>query len=252
MERVAFLVEDTGEQLSCLLNPESLVLRREAGVKRRELAGGLAAGTTLADDPLLLTGGGCTELTLNLLFDVTLPGSSITTEDVRELTGPLWRLTENSHLSDGFGRPPVARFIWGKSWNLPGIVTAVAERLEYFTPAGVARRSWLRLRMLRVSEPPPTAPARRPPPPDRGPTEVPGRLQPGASEAVVHEVRGAVAATGAGGCLSERLDQLAHRYYGDAALWRLLASVNGIDDPACIPAGSRLEVPPVSRLGGER
>ena len=28
MERVAFLVEDTGERIPCLLNPESLVVRR--------------------------------------------------------------------------------------------------------------------------------------------------------------------------------------------------------------------------------
>ena len=28
MERVAFLIEETNERLSCLLNPETLVMRR--------------------------------------------------------------------------------------------------------------------------------------------------------------------------------------------------------------------------------
>jgi hypothetical protein len=53
--------------------------------------------------------------------------------------------------------------IWGKSWNIPGIVVAVAERLEHFTAAGVPRRSWLRLRLLRVEAP--TVPAATAAPP---------------------------------------------------------------------------------------
>ncbi len=77
MERVAFLIEDTGERIGCLLNPESLVVRRQAGVRARRSAGGLVTGADLADDQLLYSGGGNTELTMNLLFDVSLAGSSI-------------------------------------------------------------------------------------------------------------------------------------------------------------------------------
>lgn len=157
MERVAFLVEETNERLRCLLNPETLVLRRTAGVRPRQSAAGQVTGIGLADDPLLYTGGGRTELDLDLLFDVTLPGSSVTSEDVRDLTAPLWRLAENSQAAAGAGRPPLVRLIWGKSWNIPGIVVAVAERLEFFTAAGAPRRSWLRLRLLRVETP--TSPA---------------------------------------------------------------------------------------------
>jgi hypothetical protein len=153
MERVAFLVEETNERLRCLLNPETLVLRRTAGVRPRQSAAGQVTGIGLADDPLLYTGGGRTELDLDLLFDVTLPGSSVTSEDVRDLTAPLWRLAENSQPTAGASRPPLVRLIWGKSWNIPGIIVAVAERLEHFTAAGVPRRSWLRLRLLRVETP---------------------------------------------------------------------------------------------------
>lgn len=152
MERVAFLIEDTNERLGCLLNPESLVIRRAAGVRPARSATGQLTGAGLADDPLLFTGGGRTELDLDLLFDVTFAGSTASTDDVRDLTGPLWRLAENTRSRDGFGRPAAARFIWGKNWNIPGVVVAVAERLEHFTPAGVPRRSWLRLRMLRVAD----------------------------------------------------------------------------------------------------
>src|SRR5512138_885882 len=129
MERVAFLIESTGERLGCLLNPESLVMRRLAGVRPRRSLSGQLSGTHMAEDELLYTGGGLTELRLDLLFDVTLAGSSFETDDVRDLTRPLWELAENSAGDDGFGRPPLVRFVLGKSWNVPCVVAAVAERL---------------------------------------------------------------------------------------------------------------------------
>jgi hypothetical protein len=154
MERVAFLVEETNERIGCLLNPETLVMRRTAGVRPQRSATGQLTGEGLTDDPLLYTGGGRTELDLDLLFDVTLAGSSISSGDVRDLTRPLWNLTENAARQEGYGQPPLVRFIWGKSWNIPGVIVSVAERLEYFTRDGVPRRSWLRMRMIRANEPP--------------------------------------------------------------------------------------------------
>jgi hypothetical protein len=166
VERVAFLIEETNERIGCLLNPETLVMRRVAGVQPRRSATGQLTGAGLADDPLLYTGGGRTELELDLLFDVSLAGSSITTSDVRDLTLPLWNLAENTSQDAGYACPPQVLFIWGKSWNIRGVVVAVAERLEYFTSEGVPRRSWLRLRMLRAAEPPAdAAQARLGPPP---------------------------------------------------------------------------------------
>lgn len=160
MLRVTLLVEETNERLRCLLNPESLVLRRQAGIQPRRSVSGRLTGAGLADDPLLYTGGGRTEFDLDLLFDVSLAGSSINTQDVRDLTLPLWRLAEGTNRTSRAGRgdrPPSVRFMWGKSWNIPAVVVAVAERLEDFTPDGVPRRSWLRMRLLRAE-----APAQRP------------------------------------------------------------------------------------------
>src|SRR5947209_8164329 len=96
MERVAFLIEETGERLRCLLNPESLVMRRVAGIHPRHSAGGQVTGAGLTDDPLLYTGGGRTELELDLLFDLSLAGSSFTSDDIRDMTRPLWELAENA------------------------------------------------------------------------------------------------------------------------------------------------------------
>jgi Contractile injection system tube protein len=244
MERVAFIVEATGERLGCLLNPETVVARRSAGVERRRSAGGKLTGAALTDDPLLYTGGGQTELLLDLLFDVSIGGSSIQTDDVRDLTGPLWDLAENRADGDGAARPPVVRFVWGKTWNVPGLVTAVAERLEAFNPAGAPRRSWLRMQLLRVSDADMLTRPRRnaldfthvvPPPPDAV----------GDSDVAVYRVLGS---GGAGGANAERLEDIAWRHYGDPSAWRLIARFNGIGDPTRVEPGTLLRLPAEAAL----
>ncbi len=250
MERVAFLVEATGERIGCMLNPETLLVQRRAGLGPRRAGGGLVAGAGLSDEPLLYAGGGSTALTLDLLFDVTLPGSSRPCLDVRALSGPLWNLAENAGPEGGFGRPPVARFVWGKTWNIPGIVAEIAERLEAFGADGAPRRSWVRLRFVRTPEP------RVPEPPepvpgsgvdgaipeeDLAPPEAPGE------ELRLHEVAGGSAGEGGEGIggqgLGDRLDVLAARYLGSAALWRRLAQLNGVDDPSALRPGQLLRIP---------
>lgn len=246
MERVAFLIESTGARLPCLLNPETLVIRRTAGVRTRRSAGGQLTGAALADDPLLYTGGGRTELDLDLLFDVTLAGSSLPSEDVRDLTAPLWNLAENAVADDGFGRPTLVRFVWGKSWNIPGIVGAVAERLENFTAQGAARRSWMRLRLLRVGEPvkPTPAPALTPPAGPGVPSaEELSNLPP--EDLAIREVRGGDSPAG-----SERFDSFLARNGISPVHWKIVAALNEIDDPFSVLPGTALRLPPPGLVRG--
>ena len=249
MERVAFLHEETNARVGCLLNPESLVLRRHAGVAPRPTAGGLVTGTDLSDDPLMFTGGGVTELELDLLFDVALANPAGSASDVRELTGPLWELAENQRQQNSYGIPPSVRFFWGK-WNMPGIVIAVAERLEYFTSAGLPQRSWLRMRLRRISEPVSGRAAPRRDLLEGGPREpVPARVVGPGVTPEIHEVTGGGQSDdGSEPVADERLDQIAHRYYGQASLWRLIASFNDIVDPLRVASGQLLELPPLSEL----
>lgn len=258
MERVAFLIEETNQRIGCLLNPESVVLHRTAGVRPRRSGTGDLTGAGLTDDPLLYTGGGRTALTLDLLFDVSLASSSITTEDVRELTRPLWDLAENTVEQEGRRRPPHVRFIWGKAWNLPGVVVAVAEHLEYFTAEGIPRRSWLRMRFVRSdpgeSRTPSSAPSKNEDvevwmeenePAVARITEVAATLEIPEDRLNTHQVIGGGETGGTGG---ERLDQLAEEHYGDPALWRLLAAFNDLDDPLHLGAGLLLQIPPLDAL----
>lgn len=257
MERVAFLIEQTNQRIGCLLNPESIVRRRAAGLRPRRSVSGLLTGRGLSDDQLIYTGGGTTELNLDLLFDVSVSGSTITTEDVRDLTAPLWALAENVPVDDGYGKPPMARFIWGKSWNIPGIIAEVAERLEYFTPEGIPRRSWLRMRMLRVAESlsqphavrvstpaPATAPVSKssagaPATPTARGAAPTARSAATVGEERVYEV---VGEPGEGGS-SEPLYNIAPRYGLSPSWWKIIAEHNGIDDPLRIKPGTQLQIP---------
>lgn len=255
MERVAFLIEPSGDRISCLLNPEDLELRRVAGVRTRRGAGGAVTGHARSDDPLIATGGGATEIDMRLLFDIEIaqegrqsanaeaPGIPAGPSDVRQLTRPLWDLAENGEGADGYGAPPVVRFIWGKSWNILGVVLAVAERLERFDAAGTPGRSWLSLRLRRLAEsearPVPRQPVtpqfETPAPEDQRDQRHDTMLEIPADE---------------DGLLMQRLDQIAADRYGSPDLARPLAEYNGLDDLLRGYDVLRLSLPPLASLVG--
>lgn len=150
MDRVIFLMEDDPNVfLECLLNPERLLLHRDSGVGEIESINGPLCGVGTTNNPVIFRGGGVTELELYLLFDIDLQASTQTYKDVRQLTKPLWDLTKVDQDIDP-SMLPIARFIWGKSWNIPGAVMSLAENLENFTPTGVPQRSWLSMRFREV------------------------------------------------------------------------------------------------------
>lgn len=235
MDRATFLIGSTGGQIGCLLNPEQLVMRRWAGVLPRRSIGVSSTSAALHDDPLLFTGGGITELSLNLLFDVSVPGSTIRTGDVRDLTGPLWRLSESASVVDGVLQPEVVRLLWGKHTNLAVVIIAIAERLEHFDASGAPRRSWLAMRLRRV----PDDAADRPRPALQ--TAAPGAAGGQLPESVA--VVGGGAPVEGGGGVGERLDELAARLYGDPSQWRALARENNLDDPLHLQGGAVLQLP---------
>jgi nucleoid-associated protein YgaU len=243
MERVAFLVDSSGERIDCLLNPETVEVTRLAGVRPRGTANGHLTGAGLADDPLQFTGGGRTELVLDLLFDVDLVETQVRPVDVRALTRRLWMLAENSAEERGAVRPPLVRLVWGKTWNVPGVIVAVAERFDAFTIGGTPRRSWLRMKLVRVTESAAQAQAAFDAELAAAATPVPAQpSQPGALPS------GAVMAIGDGeaepGYTGVRFDQLANDALGSPLRWRLLAEYNRIANPFDVAPGTPLGVPP--------
>jgi hypothetical protein len=270
MERAAFLIEESqqrpaGARLSCLLNPNTLVFRRVAGLRpRRSLAGALTQDG-LRDDPLIQTGGGYTELRLDLLFDVNLPGTwlgnlsaspgapdsaSEPDRDVRDLTRPLWELSENQRRPGATAGPPRVLFVWGKKvWDFPAVVAAVAERLENFTAGGIPQRSFLRLRLLRADDgavpeelPSPalltvaTDPVPEPEPPS------PLDVLPLAEQPPPETYESYVSP-------GHPLFLTAFQFFGDASMWDILADANPDVDPVFVPPGTVLRIPTSARSG---
>lgn len=245
MERIAFLVEETGERIDCLLNPSSVIVRRTAGLSVRSIAEGRLTRLAQADDPLIATGGGCTELELDLLFDVHLAGRPPRQRDVRALTGRLWALAENRSDPAGERRPARVRFVWGRTWNVPAVVAQVAERLEHFDADGTPRRSWIRLRLLRAADRDAREAALPPMRMSALARLIEAVLELAHVDVRLHQIPAASATVAEG----QRLDLIAARYYGHPALWRVLAVVNDIADPFRLPAGAVIRVPIIPWLG---
>ena len=252
MERVAFLIEETNERISCLLNPESLALRRLAGISKQRSIGGNLTGGNLADDKLIFTGGGMTELFLDLLFDVDFVDPNSEVNDVRQLTSQLWKLTENSSEPNKFGEPNRVRFVWGKSWNIPGVISSISEHLDYFNSDGVPLRSWLRMRFLRAVEPIKEEDLAAPLQAETVSETMLEHIESlNLSENALRTEQAETDIPAHQYVSGERLDQLVRQnygFYGHPSLWRLIASYNGINDPLNIEPGTVIRFPPISSL----
>lgn len=233
MERVEFLIEETHQRVPCLLNPEQLTIERTTGIQR---AGGQLVNYKLSDDPVYYSGRGSTSFQLQLLFDVNLPDLFIQTQDVRDLTQPLWLLTEYVRADSQFDELPRVRFIWGKAWNIRVVISSISQQFDDMARNGIPERALLNMSLLRVSDvydfvqPPATF---RPTLHDL-PAETINQLHQPTPEWGVHVF-----------LADERLEQLANRYYNNSAHWRLIAEANNIENPTTIPVGAVLRIPPL-------
>lgn len=163
--------------------------------------------------------------------------------DVRSLTQPLWALAENGSPVSGSLATQRVRFVWGRSWNVPGVILAVAERLECFDSQGVPKRSWLSLRMRRVEEEQEAANA--PAPPTSPQFELnPARTSDGASDDSV------VVPVDEDGASLTPLHMIAAERYGDPRYDRAIAEYNGLDDLLELVEGQPIRLPPASSIVG--
>ena len=164
--------------------------------------------------------------------------------DVRTLTQPLWSLAENGEPVAGLLAPQRIRFIWGCSWNVPGVIVSVAERLECFDPQGVPKRSWLSMLLRRVEE------------------EIEGGSAPPAPTSPQFEVTSPDPATGDSGDDSvivpvddegvalTPLHVIAAERYGDPRYNRAIAEYNDLDDLLELEEGQPIRLPPASAMAG--
>src|SRR5262245_2305606 len=85
---------------------------------------------------LQFVGAGTTKLALQLWFDVTAPGAG-SADDVRKLTERVaYFITPRKDTKDPNKLlPPAVQFLWG-TFKFDGVVDALEESLEFFSPEG--------------------------------------------------------------------------------------------------------------------
>ncbi len=202
------------DTIKCLFNPEQFSLAKSVSW--------VAADTKYVNAPkMAFTKGGSSTLDLELIFDTTDTGKTVTT-----FTDQLLRLTEvNDNLptpGSAVHRPPTVRFTWGEFQSFEAYVKQVSITYTYFSADGVPLRAKAKVGLEQAEDDDTWLP--------QNPTS--GTPNP-------HRVH--VFQTG------ESLDSLATKYYGDPTQWRTIAEANRIDDPLQIPPGTAIKVP----LNGE-
>ncbi|WP_243075112.1 peptidase M23 [Microbacterium sp. SS28] len=158
------------------------------------------------------------KMTLEMFFDATQTSGGSVVKDVEDLFKTLVP-TEASRQTKP--SPPWVKFGWGPLSGFLGYVKSVSAKYTLFGSDGRPLRAVCTVALEEL-------------PSEQGkqnPTS--GGLQPRR----VHTMRE-----------GDSLAVLAYREYGNAALWRPLADVNGIDDPMRVRPGSTVFLPTAGEL----
>ncbi|MEX2627965.1 MAG: LysM peptidoglycan-binding domain-containing protein [Ilumatobacteraceae bacterium] len=209
----AYLEPETGPRIDCMFNPEKFSLKAANSWSPDEVPG-------KGRPAMRFSGGQSGSFSLDLVFDTTTDGKSVTTH-----TDKLLKLMEIDPSLPGYdearnnGRPPWVKFHWGTHiHSYKAIITSTDVTFTYFSHEGLPLRANVQLSLTQF-EPEgnwgPQNPTSGTPKPNR-----------------THQVQ-----------VGDTLDRIAARYYGDATRWRDIAALNGISDPLDLSPGAHLAIP---------
>jgi hypothetical protein len=217
----AMLRTETGDNISFMFNPADLTIAKAATWGARQAKG--------RDAPALrFQGGQSGTVSLTITLDATINGQSVLVEAEKLLAlvsvhGKL-KVNDSQHKS---ARPPWVELHWGP---LHAPFRAVVERIQvkytYFAKDGTPLRAKVDLALKQYDD-----------------EKVQPRQNPTSFTPMPHTVHQVLP--------GETLDRVAAHEYGDPARWRLLAEVNGVEDPLRLLAGTVLVIPelPVRQRG---
>lgn len=200
--------EDASHGLDCHYNPSSLTLATGARWTTPKAKNHKAPPQFVGSEPQTWT--------MELLFDSSegQPKQSVV-EAVATLIS--WTCATESSRTGRTPRPTLLRMHWGREVYGPGYLKSVSAQYILFDADGEPLRAKVSVVLAEVSTEP------------KGTNPTSGGVA-GRRTAVLDA--------------GDTLASVAYREYGDPALWRALAAANDIDDPARLPAGTRLLVPP--------
>jgi LysM repeat protein len=209
----AYLEVETGARIECMFNPATFAFSQANDWKSDPVPG--------KDTPTRrYVGGQGGSFNLNLVFDTTTAGTSVT-----EYTNKLLKLMEVDTSLAGYdeernnGRPPWVKFHWGTSLHsFKAVVRSIEVTFTYFSSEGLPLRANVAM-SLEQYEPDanwgPQNPTSGTPRPHR-----------------THQVQ-----------VGDTLDRISARYYGDPTQWRHIANANAIADPLDLRPGHVLSIP---------
>ncbi len=196
--------------IAVLFNPESYTVSKTVNWSK--------TASSQFNAPLSSFGGGDSrQLTLKLLFDVSLPishqGQSI--DDVRQESNKIVALTQ---IARDEQHPRVCEVAWGNApvgsdFPFLGVITSLTQEFTQFSRNGKPTRSSLNVTFTEYLNPEL----------DKRKTD---------PELTTQVVRGGAS-----------LNSIAADLHHDPKQWRVIAEANGIDDPRRLPVGRRLVIP---------
>jgi hypothetical protein len=211
----AYLEVENDSKIDCMFNPSELSFTVSASWNDCDAKPGQSV------PQLEFKSGDAGSMTLNLFFDTTNSGGSVTVS-----TNKIIKLTKVSTKVSGFdksknnGRPPWVIFHWGKFRSFKAVVTNVEVNYVHFSKSGDPLRARVTLALKQYADDtafPSQNPTSGTPAPQRS-----HLVQPG-----------------------ETLDRIAWQHYGDATRWRAIAVANQVRDPFGIRPGTMLDIPTV-------
>jgi hypothetical protein len=208
----AFLQPEKGDRIPCLFNPTELSFSRSNSWSAPEMPG-------KGVPTLNYTGAQSGSLALRLFFDTTDGGEPVTNYTERllalmEVDPSLPGTNENTNNA----RPPWVQFHWGSMHSFKAVVSSASVSYTYFSSQGTPLRATVDLTLTQYEDGKvfgPQNPTSGTPHPHRV-----HRVQPG-----------------------ETLDRIAAMHYGNPTNWRVIADLNGVEDPLALKAGLLLAIP---------
>ena len=208
----ALLETEKGDTIPCLFNPAELSFSRTNSWGAPENVG--KGVPTLA-----YQGAQSGTMSIKLFFDTTGTGDAVTTYTdqllgLMEIDTTLPGSNENTNNA----RPPWVQFHWGSMYSFKAVITSASVSFSYFSSDGVPLRADVDLSLMQYQDGKafgPQNPTSGTPHPHRA-----HRVQPG-----------------------ETLDRIAAVHYGNPTRWRLIADLNGIEDPMALRPGQVLAIP---------
>ena len=205
----AYLVNlETGERIQCLFNPNEYSISKTNSWKEKS--------TKNSNVPRLeFTGGGPTQLKLDLFFDTYESGGS-----ARDYVRKIVSLTQISQSGSGDPEPPRCMFSWGANFEFEAVITNLSARFTLFQSDGTPVRAVVSLTLKECKDP-----------------QVQKRQNPTSQGAAGHKVW--VVRPG------DTINGIAATEYGDPTIWRVIADANDLDNPMDLHPGQILVLEPL-------